>query len=608
MDLRFRVPAVDEMERPPTQRDQFDNDDVELVDALVRESIQNSLDAKLKDLEGPVRVHFRIEELRDERLSQANQLLHSATLNEHLTACDLPPVDPAAPMRALVIEDFGTTGLTGSWSTLDEMPFSDFWRRMGRSHKGGQALGRWGLGKLVFSSSSRARVFLGLTERVGDPERLLMGQTVLTTHHLKDGTRQDSHGFYAATGAGIQLPVRDAVTTSAFCEAFGVTRKGRSGLSVVVPYLRDNISQERIIKGVLRNYFFPILYGRLVVKVGDTEINDLTFASLTAELDPSHFAGGELASFINVMKESRSPDAPQPPLLPESWAKLGSMEAALAENLEPLRSRLNNGDVVVVRAPILLKRKDGQELKTYVDAFLRRAQVDTPALFVRGAIVLNAENRYFRGRKIFAALIADHPGISEFLGDAENPAHTGWSASAEKVTGRWRAPRERLAEVRGALQKIHNVLVSAVETLDKDALINIFSIPSEDGSRGVKKKGEKIDPRDFPKIEAKPKSFQVADLPDGFRIRAGSIAEDDLPFSIRVRLAYDVLRGNPFSKHDPADFDLRSKQLTFAGKGVKLNAPSAGTLHIQVEEKDFVVDVRGFDTNRDLIIDPEKVA
>jgi hypothetical protein len=608
MELRFRIPAVDEMERPPTQRDQFDNDDVELVDALVRESIQNSLDAKLKGVEGPVRVCFRIDELKDGRLSQANELLQLTTLNEHLKACDLPPIDAAAPMRALVIEDFGTTGLTGSWDTLDEMPFSDFWRRMGRSHKGGQALGRWGLGKLVFSSSSRARVFLGLTERADDPERLLMGQAVLTTHHLQDGTRQDSHGFYATPGTGIQLPARDAVTINAFCNAFGVSRKQRSGLSVVVPYLRDNISQERIIKGVLRNYFFPILYGRLVVKVGDTEINDVTFASLTSELDPSHFAGGELASFINAMKESRNPSAPQPLALQDGWAKLASMEAALAENLEPSRSRLNNGDVVVVRAPILLKRKDGHELKTYFDVFLQRAQVDTPALFVRGAIVLNAENRYFRGRKVFAALIADHAGISEFLGDAENPAHTGWSASAEKVTARWRAPRERLTEVRGALQKVHNALVSAVETLDRDALINVFSIPSEDGSKGEKKKGEKIDPRDLPKIQTKPKSFQVIELPDGFRIRAGSITESDLPFSIRVRLAYDVLRGNPFSKHDPADFDLRSKQLQFAGKGIKLTAPGAGTLHIEVEETDFLVDVRGFDTNRDLIIDPEKVA
>jgi hypothetical protein len=37
----------------------------------------------------------------------------------------------------LVIEDFGTTGLTGSVDSNDEDNFSDFWRRVGRSHKAG---------------------------------------------------------------------------------------------------------------------------------------------------------------------------------------------------------------------------------------------------------------------------------------------------------------------------------------------------------------------------------------------------------------------------------------------------------------------------------------
>lgn len=63
---------------------------------------------------------------------------------------------------------------------MDKEPFSDFWRRMGKSHKAGKSLGRWGLGKLVFSSSSEARIFFGLTVRKTDPElSLLMGQPVI---------------------------------------------------------------------------------------------------------------------------------------------------------------------------------------------------------------------------------------------------------------------------------------------------------------------------------------------------------------------------------------------------------------------------------------------
>ena len=42
---RFRTLGADEVETEPTQRDQFNNDEVGLADALVRESIQNSTDA-----------------------------------------------------------------------------------------------------------------------------------------------------------------------------------------------------------------------------------------------------------------------------------------------------------------------------------------------------------------------------------------------------------------------------------------------------------------------------------------------------------------------------------------------------------------------------------
>ena len=611
MELRFRVPAEEEMERPPTQRDQFDNDDVELVDALVRESIQNSLDAKLKGHQGPVHVAFRIEEIDGPRLASANGFLHPEELNTHLRACELIPIDPDAPMRVLVVEDFGTSGLTGSFNQWDEMPFCDFWRRMGRSHKGGQALGRWGLGKLVFSSVSRARVFFGLTQRPHETEQLLMGQAVLTTHHLEDGTRQDSHGFYAASGTGIQLPESDVTTIRNFCITFGVKRSAEAGLSVVAPYLRDNISPDRIIKGILRNYFFPILFGRLVVTVGDVVIDAVTFASLTAKLDPGHFANGDLASFIQVMKESRDPSSPVPVVLAVGWAKPQTLDASLGETVESLRARLNDGGVIVVRAPFLLKRKDGNEFRTFIDLFLQRAQADAPALFVRGSIVLNAESRYFRGRKVFSAVIADDPTISEFLGDAENPAHTGWSASAEKVSARWRAPRERLAEVRGALQKLYNSLLSAVETFDKDALIDIFSIPSDDGSKERRNKGENVDPVKIPDIPIRRKTFRVIELSDGFSIKSSLIDESQLPFSIRVRVAYDVLRGNPFSKHDPADFDLRSnsnKQLKFSGRGATLSAIDPAIFQIDVVEKEFFIDVRGFDTNRDLIVDAEKVS
>lgn len=611
MELIFRPLPANEMERPPTQRDQFNNDDVELVDALVRETIQNSLDAKDRNASKPVRVCFNIKQFSGAEQKEVLSLLSAAELNEHLVATGLTKIDASTEMSVLTVEDFGTTGLVGRWDDWDDEPFCDFWRRMGRSHKGGQSLGRWGLGKLVFSSASRARVFLGLTVRNDDGEALLMGQAVLTHHKMPDGSRLDSHAFYAVCGKlggeNFQIPERCGEVLESFKKLFSLKRNDEPGLSIVVPALRDNITLDRISQGVLKNYFFPILFGRLEVHVGETVINEGSFASLSKKLGGDDFAGGHLAAFIVAMKATRNAGFTPPFFLPDNWSKRG-VEMALGTQLGVMREQMANGEVIMVRAPILMKRKDGTELPSFVDAFLQRAPSDTQPMFVRHAIVLNAEHKNFRARRVFGALIADDQAVSEFLGDAENPAHTGWSAAAEKVSSNWRNARDRLSDIRQLLKQLHNTLVSAVETTDKNALASFFSLPAEDGSKAASPRGEDARPPAIPPIETKPRSFKVSRSPDGFKVENALLTEEELPATIRVRAAYDVVRGNPFKKHNAADFDFNGRGVEVVSLGATVTAASANTLVIEVNKVRFAVDVKGFDRNRDLIIAPERVS
>src|ERR1041385_7391895 len=150
-DWEFEDLPAPLVEQELTQRDQFNNDEVELAEALVREVIQNSTDAS--NGSGPVVVRFSVRSFTGQRALE----LHSyfAKLRPHLAACGL---DASAlernDARALIIEDFSTKGLTGSPDELDNDNFHNFWRRHGKSVKAGKSGGRWGLGKLVFSTSS----------------------------------------------------------------------------------------------------------------------------------------------------------------------------------------------------------------------------------------------------------------------------------------------------------------------------------------------------------------------------------------------------------------------------------------------------------------------
>jgi len=605
MQLNFRRLGDGEMDRPPTQRDQFNNDDVELVDALVRESLQNSLDAAAEE---KVQVRFSLHRPNDAESKTLLALLDLEQLRKRLRACSIDPDPiPFADPKLLVIEDFGTTGLTGSWTSMDKEPFSDFWRRMGKSHKAGKSLGRWGLGKLVFSSSSEARIFFGLTVRKTDPAlRLLMGQAVLTTHDLEDGQRFDSHGFFCKLSeTGMQLPITAADEVHRFATACGVSRVHEPGLSIVVPYVIGTITEQRIVQAVLRNYFFPILLGRLVVTVGEVTIDAHTFAELARAHGGARFANGALAQFIGTMRSVRKSEI-TPHVLPSTWVNTG-MATALGEHAKSLRERYQADECLCVRVPLLLKQKDGKELNTKFDLFLQKAADDGDTLFVRDTIVLPAESKYFRGYRTLAALVADDKPICTFLGDAENPAHTSWSASAEKVTAEWRNPSARLKEVRGALQNLYDEIVSSIETVEPNALIDFFSAKAEIGTRSVRPRGLVVRPPNPNPPPPKEKTYRLVRLKGGFAVRGGaSLNPEQLPLTIRVTAAYDVLRGNPFAKHDPLDFDFSKNELAITATGANTSAQSSNSLVIKANRRDFEVTVSGFDARRDLIIDASR--
>ena len=178
----FRELRRGDKDRQPTQGEFFSTDAIRsAAQALVRESIQNSLDASLKVPGVPVRVRFRLCTGPD-ALPAATARQYFADGWKHFTAPDnglddVPQSRDDCPF--LVVEDFGTTGLVGDitqWRHLSEAknPFYYFFRTEGRSGKGEEERGRWGIGKYVFPRSSRIHAFLALTVRSDDVKRLMM--------------------------------------------------------------------------------------------------------------------------------------------------------------------------------------------------------------------------------------------------------------------------------------------------------------------------------------------------------------------------------------------------------------------------------------------------
>lgn len=169
-------------------------------EALVREGIQNSLDARCNGQKVMVRIRVCGTEHAVRQEAVASFL---DGLEEHVKAPgnglrDIP--DDKEDCPTLVFEDFGTRGLLGDpaeWKPAagSGNHFYHFFRAEGRSDKCQKDIGRWGVGKQVFPRASRINAVFGLTVRSDDRRKLLMGMAVLKSHDL-NGVRYGPDGWF----------------------------------------------------------------------------------------------------------------------------------------------------------------------------------------------------------------------------------------------------------------------------------------------------------------------------------------------------------------------------------------------------------------------------
>jgi hypothetical protein len=257
----------------PIQGEYFSDESISNPgDSLIREGTQNSLDA----VRNADRILVRL------RVSGENAPARDASpffegLWNHLAAKRnglRQSPSPEDPCPYLLFEDFGTTGLTGDplldWS-CDPVKnhFFHFFRAAGRSDKGDKDRGCCGVGKTVFPRSSRVNGWFGLTVPEGASKALLMGRIIMK-HHEVEGFRYTPNGFFGvppASGDGIVKPIEDPDFIQQFMKAFDIQRGlTEPGLSIVVPWYEiEDLTDDNLIRSVVRHCFWPILKGQLEV-------------------------------------------------------------------------------------------------------------------------------------------------------------------------------------------------------------------------------------------------------------------------------------------------------------------------------------------------------
>lgn len=261
--------------------------------SLVRESIQNSLDAVL-DKDEPVRMEFSFNEMK------GNEYPEFFKLKEHIQGClDYYPANHNAktiyePMLKLFsdesiyhermgfirVSDYNTKGMVYEEGKTD-CPFYAFVRSAGVSAKDDtSAGGSFGFGKAAYYLLSPINTII-VSTCTAKMEKFFEGATSLCTHTYR-GVKKVAFGYYDDQN-GKPISVESDIPAK--------FRRSEPGTDINIlgfdmKYVDEAVTE--MTEAVLRNFWMAILNGKLVVNVNNVVIIN---KSNIADLMEQHFEG-----------------------------------------------------------------------------------------------------------------------------------------------------------------------------------------------------------------------------------------------------------------------------------------------------------------------------
>lgn len=598
-----------------------------LSEAIIREGIQNSLDAAKRGAANEREVRIRIA-----------YVPNASTETRKATATFFDPAKEHFQKGLLngsfsdifnekagylVFEDFGTKGLNGNageWrlDMAGDNAFFSFFRAEGRSAKTGENLGRWGIGKQVFPTASRLHAMFGLSIRSDSPTEVLMGSAVVRTHSIDGQDYQPDGWFGCREGDAQVMPVTDSSFISLFKKTFGLTRKGELGLSVVVPCLDDRVNMDDLRRGIVRNFFWPILLGELIVELdgpgGSWRIDAESLPTHRTLLPVPEAAVVEFALWASTAKPAETMVLDESAAGRPDWRTIGT--ALLTEaKLNDIRKLLETNQKVGVKIPVRVrpKARDHDESKpesmSSFTVFIApcRDAGHRPIFLRDGIVIKDVRSPQLQGNR--SLVVVEDPPLAGLLGDAEGVNHTQWQKDSPKFHNQYVYGPDTIKFVTRSVYEIMQALHSGETKGDPTLLLDLFFLPTDEGTKEPSKTPKSSEPGTVvppppPPPPGTPKKFDIKQVDGGFILKSGNIPPESLPMKVRIQAGYAIRRGNAIKRWATDDFVFTRQPLRQEPKavGVVVTREEGNSIELEIRKPDFQFGVCGFDKKRDLVV------
>jgi hypothetical protein len=599
--------------------DNFAQEDRTSLEILMREALQNPLDARARGNSGAVRVRVSVQQPGHFDAEYLSGILNDE-YGRRLEAAGGDPLPDFATASVLVLEDFGTTGLEGSWSDQNadgpNENWNAFWLREGEGAKSAPGSnGRAGQGKITYYRTSAARAVFGLTVRKSDGARLLLGRSAFRKVYPYGEKKYLRHSFWC-TGDGQPIPMRDDDTIMAFRKAFGLARLSEPGLSLVIP-LPVDFDPKEAIRSIVTDFYYPIARGSLDISIGGMEISKEKIDAVANQVLPDEAAREKKSAFSRGFRGlvrsviDAQAGGSVPVQLKSGWDKASSLKEEMLPDgaLSELRAALDNGERISVRCPVMVRPKKGEPVQSWFDVHLEVPEdLDrVEEAYIRRDLLIGSESHLAASAHLQKArgltLISD-PDLSAFLADAEEPTHLKWNGSRPRLAEDYSNPQATLRAVRNAAPRLLALISNEMVKRDTKALAKYFTHPVDEGRKHVGGgAGTGGRPTTKPPTPPRPvrKPFRIATGTDTVRVLPNGAAApkaEELPISCILELAYEGLDQDPFSAYDPFDFDLANNAShSVMATGANITDRRGNRIWFDVTVPQFELEVPGFDAN-----------
>ena len=627
----FRKRQKSEMNDDPIQGEFFTNQSI--ADRLVRESIQNSLDARINE-EQPVSVRFALGSGIAGGLENSRGYFNGlgkhldATMENNAPGRDvLDGLENNLSFPYLLIEDFNTTGLIGNVEQFSDSQSGEgsdinhfYWfvRNVARSGKRSLEGGSWGVGKYVFPDASKINTFFFLTRRSDDNQTIFMGQAVLKTHQLDTEYRLYPYGHFSEIARDddhFALPISEALEIQRVKDDFSLERNEETGLSIIIPFPQEGLDRNSLLKAVIRYYFSPILSDRLIVEVSDSAdeplvVNHETAYSIVDEIDwtdsssdPSPENQRRMFDLVQnhatISNEGRivakAPEVNRDPTRGDFEDRFEPTE------LEDARTRFENGQELAFRIPVWVHHKNDSPKLSHLDLIVQRDVnlSETHTEYVRNYLTIPSAGprRLGISSNFRSLMIVEDENLAALLRDSEEPSHSRWNERSEKVRDRYDLGASTVRFVNSAVRRIVQCLTVTQEGLHINLLNEFFSIPQDGGGKSPPN----------PNPPPSPVSpVEVTERQGGFNVRVTDRG-GEIPERLQIQVAYEVRRGNPLNRYDTRDFRLDSSEFIILNEKCDVDRIRDNQITVSVREAGARISVIGFDINRDIMVQVDSI-